>query len=310
VIIFGLSTNHPRTSIFVHGLSRTRGRRALYHPWVELTKSYETVVPAAIRDRFQWAEVRNAAAVLKSTNPDEFQDLLDVLEAFQLEPLDILFPGGQKSRLAGRVDTQFREKGWREGQHDTTVITVLRRMPWRPAKEKSPQVETFTTENPGYKVDNVKGRVALDVEWNAKDGNLDRDVGAYRALHDSAVIDVAVMITRDFDTILALATRLGRPDPFGGTTTTTLTKLTPRLGRASGGGCPILGIAITDRRYVGTTESEADAKRIAAAYEEARKKKGKKGIPAVEGDEDEEGDDDEANGTLGLMPDPTSDEVP
>jgi hypothetical protein len=272
-----------------------------YDAGVRLTESYKDVVPQAILDRFEWAEVRNAAAVLRSTNPAEFQDLLDVLEAFYLEPLDILFPGGQKSRLAARVDLQFREKGWREGQHDTTVTTVLRRMPWRPSGEKTPNVDTFTTENPGYKVDNVKGTVALDVEWNAKDGNLDRDVGQYRTLHDSAVIDVAVMVTRDFDTILALATRLGRPDPFGGTTTTTLTKLQPRMGRGAAGGCPVLAIAITDRPYVGTAESEAEAKRIADAYEAERKRKKQKGIPAIEGEDEEEDEDD----TLGLdFPDP------
>jgi restriction endonuclease BglII len=255
---------------------------------VRLTESYKDVIPQAILDRFEWAEVRNAAAVLKSTNPDEFQDLIEVLDAFQLEPLDILFPGGQKSRLAARVDLQFRQKGWREGQHDTTVVTVLRRMPWRAAGEKKPGVDTFTTENPGYKVDNVKGTVALDVEWNAKDGNLDRDVGQYRTLHDSAVIDVAVMITRDFDTIMGLATRLGRPDPFGGTTTTTLTKLSPRLGRGAAGGCPVLAIAITDRPYVGTPASEAEAKRIADEYEAERTKKKQKGIPAIEGDDEDE----------------------
>jgi hypothetical protein len=249
---------------------------------VELTRSYERVVPESIRQRFGFAEVRNAAAVLESTDRAAFDEVMDVLEAFVLEPLDILLPGGQKSRLALRVDKQFREKGWREGQHDTKIVSVLRIMPWRPAGEKTVVERRYEVENPGYKVDNVKGRVALDVEWNAKDGNLDRDVGAYRALYDAGIIDVGVIITRDFDTILRLAARLGRPTPFSGTTTTTLTKLTPRMGRGDGGGCPILAVAITDRRYVGDAESEAAAKRYVAELEAK-----KKGIPAIEGEDDE-----------------------
>jgi hypothetical protein len=40
----------------------------------------------------------------------------------------------------------------------------------------------------------VKGRVALDVEWHAKDGNLDRDIVAYRALDDAGIMDGAVMV--------------------------------------------------------------------------------------------------------------------
>ena len=49
--------------------------------------------------------------------------------------------------------------------------------------------------SPSYRIDNVKGRVALDVEWHAKDGNLDRDIAAYRALYEAGVVDGAVMVT-------------------------------------------------------------------------------------------------------------------
>ena len=43
-------------------------------------------------------------------------------------------------------------------------------------------------------MDNVHGGVALDVEWNAKDGNLDRDLAAYRSLYDVGIISAGVMI--------------------------------------------------------------------------------------------------------------------
>ena len=103
--------------------------------------------------------------------------------------------------------------------------------------------------NEGYKVDNVKDRVALDVEWHAKDGNLDRDVSAYRALYEAGIIDGGVVVTRSFAAIRALSIQLGRPDGFTTTTTTTIEKLEPRLTRGDGGGCPILAVAITDRCY-------------------------------------------------------------
>ena len=114
----------------------------------------------------------------------------------------------------------------------------------------------------GYKVDNVKGRVALGVEWNARDGNLDRDLSAYRALYDFGIIDAGVLITRTQDDLRELALKPGLLNAPGideerkgsssrgrlaTTTTTNLTKLETRLNCGDGGGCPVLAIAITAR---------------------------------------------------------------
>lgn len=66
--------------------------------------------------------------------------------------------------------------------------------PYSPAGETEQVIRESAVFNEGYKVDNVKGRMALDIEWNAKDGNLDRDIGAYRALYDAGLIDGAVVI--------------------------------------------------------------------------------------------------------------------
>ncbi len=95
----------------------------------------------------------------------------------------------------------------------------------------------------------MKGRVALDVEWNAKDGNLDRDLGAYRALYTAGIIDGAAIITRTQDDLRKLAIQMGAETKFGTTTTTNLTKLEPRLTRGDGGGCPVLAIAISARCF-------------------------------------------------------------
>jgi hypothetical protein len=216
---------------------------------MELTRSYADVVPQSILYRYDFRETRNAAAVLASTNPPAFGEIMAVLDDFKLQTLDITSPGGSKSRVPTRLDLAFRLKGWREARHDTRIISLLRIMPYRPAGEKVAQERQVEVFNEGYKVDNVKERVALDIEWHAKDGNLDRDVAAYRALYDSAIIDAGVIVTRSFASIRALSIRLGRPGGFATTTTTTLEKLDPRLSRGDGGGCPILAVAITDRCY-------------------------------------------------------------
>lgn len=214
---------------------------------MDLTESYRRVLPPRISDRYELREVRDAAAVIKSTNPAEFEEIVEVLSDFKLTKRDILTPGGGKSPLAMRLDETFRIRGWREGRYDRKVLSTLRRMPYRKAGERKAIEEHTEVLSEGYKVDNVKGKVALDVEWNAKDGNLDRDLGAYRALYEVGIITAGVIVTRHYGEIRELAIEFGRGRAFATTTTTNIEKLEPRLTRGDSGGCPVLAIAITSR---------------------------------------------------------------
>lgn len=214
---------------------------------MDLTESYKRELPPRLSDRYELCEVRDAAAVIKSTNPAEFEEIVEVLSDFKLTKRDILTPGGGKGPVAKRLDETFRAHGWREGRYDRKIVSTLRRMPYRKAGERKAIEERTEVLSEGYKVDNVKGKIALDVEWNAKDGNLDRDLGAYRALYEVGIITAGVIVTRHFGEIRELATKLGRKDAFDTTTTTNIEKLEPRLTRGDSGGCPVLAIAITSR---------------------------------------------------------------
>lgn len=217
---------------------------------MDLTQSYQQYMPAHVRERYECRETRNAAAVLHATNRTELDDINRVLEWLKLTQDDVTGAGGNKSDLAARVDEHFRSLGWREGSHETTITSVLRLQPYKTAGEDKASVRETRVSSPSYKVDNVKSRVALDVEWNAKDGNLDRDIGAYRALYDAGIIDVGVIITRTQDDLRQLALRLNpESTKFKTTTTTNLEKLLPRLERGDAGGCPVLAIAITSRTF-------------------------------------------------------------
>jgi hypothetical protein len=216
---------------------------------MELTRSYERTIPADLRKRYDFVETRNAAAVLAASNPDAFGEFLDVLRGFQLITTDITDPGKNESAVAIKMNRAFRDRGWREAAYDTHLRSVVRIKPYKAIGEKKGTEIEAESVSHGYKVDNVKGRMAVDVEWNAKDGNLDRDCGAYRSFYDSALIDGGVIITRSFASIRALSIELGRLGGFNTTTTTTIEKLTDRLARGDGGGCPILGAAITRATY-------------------------------------------------------------
>lgn len=216
------------------------------------TNSYKNNVPGEIRAKYEFCEVRNAASIISSTSPVEWEEILSVLSDFELTYDDIVEASGNKSDVAARLDESFRNFGWREGRVDTRILLQIQISPYKPAGEKDKKVSESEVENKGYKVDNFKERVALDVEWNAKDGNLDRDVGAYRALYDAALIDAGVIITRTHADLRGLAVSID-PDStkFKTTTTTNLKNLRQRMTRGDGGGCPILAVAIHSRTYVG-----------------------------------------------------------
>jgi hypothetical protein avisC_05430 len=225
---------------------------------MNLTESFNDVFPEDVRSRYFLRETRNATTILRATNPELFDELTTVLNKFEVISDDLLRAGGQESGIARRFNKELRSRGWREARVDTEIKLELCIMPYKSAGETRKTVTSTPVSNKGYKVDNFKGRVALDLEWNAKDGNLDRDISAYRALYDAGFIDVGVIVTRTQEDLHNFATRLrlqhgiseGEAKKMLATTTTTnLEKLVPRMTRGDGGGCPLLAIAISSNTF-------------------------------------------------------------
>lgn len=261
---------------------------------MQLTESWRDVIPVTVQDRYDISETRNAAAVMKATSPDAFDDMVAVLDGFWLTLDKLTTPGGNKSVVAKELDAGFRARGWREAQFDQDLTTKLTIFRWTDSDDPDEVQRIVETRNEygGHKIDNVLGRAALDVEWNPKDGNLDRDLANYASLYEAGVIDAGVIVTRlgeSFryftreliaqvkavpvpDELTAWHQRVRKlsNDPLGTSTTSNYSKLVPRLERGDGRGCPILAIAITDRCYTPPTVSlEHEVQRLAAETETA-----------------------------------------
>lgn len=219
------------------------------------TTTYDdpVVLDPAIRARWTLLETSSAAAVLRSVCPVEWADITTVLRSFHLDPNRWFRAGGNRGDIAQEIDDMFASLGWREMRVDLSTQGIL-------VSRNGEVVEHLqAVHQEGYLVDNFKGRVALDVEWNAKDGNLDRDLSAYRAWHEAGVISAAVVITQDKARLRQLAERLWRdhqetlPEaqrqprlPLDQTSTTTnLEKAAIRVRRGVMGTCPLLIIAVT-----------------------------------------------------------------
>ena len=239
---------------------------------------------------YDFVETRNAAVVMASTHPDEFKEMCAVLEAFYFDLDRIVRPGGSKHLIALELDEAFRELGWREGRYHQELTTRLMLEPYRAVGERTRQVLESRNAYGGHKIDNVKGRIGLDVEWNPKDGNLDRDLANFRALYDAGALDVGVIVTRTasgmrdlwVDTIarsreLTIGARRAAEwhdrlaktsnDPLGTSTTSNFEKLVPRVERGDGGGCPVLAVAITTALYYEPGNLDAEIRRLARAVD-------------------------------------------
>lgn len=188
------------------------------------------LLPQDIRDSYQIEEKHHACSILKSDFPKEWKDLIDVLRDFRLKRSDILTPGGRKSPISNSIDGLFYEREWLEKSFDIKVT--------------ADGVETLA---PTHHVDYYKNRVAIETEWNNKDPFYDRDLNAFRLLFDLNVLSVGVIITRA-DELQELFIEVGKKTAAG-QSTTHMSKLIPKMNNNSSGGCPVLAIGITKKKY-------------------------------------------------------------
>ncbi|MEI6408021.1 MAG: BglII/BstYI family type II restriction endonuclease [Bacteroidota bacterium] len=188
------------------------------------------LIPEEVRNNYEVYEWKHACAILHTDFPEEWNDLIALLTAFKLCKSWIETPGGQKSLVAGFMDTFLSERGWQEKQFSTSI-----------------KVDLSTYESPTHKVDCYKNKIALEIEWNNKDPFFDRDLNNFRLLFDLRAISVGIIITRS-DELQEIFNDLGRKGSYGASTTH-ISKLLPRIEGGGGAGCPILVIGIKKNLY-------------------------------------------------------------
>lgn len=230
------------------------------------TFSYDsvTVLPPEARNHWKFLETNSAAAVIKAVCPAEWSDIVDILSSYRLDPEFWLKPGGNRGDIAEQIDDEFGRRGWRETRLDLETRGIL----FSKDNEKIDDLPPIYQK--GYLVDNFKNRIVLDVEWNAKDGNLDRDLASYRSWFEAGVISAGVIITKDRLPLLKLARKLWAdhqktlpeekrnkklPIDLTTSTVTAFDKAEMRVRRGVMGSCPVLIIAASDITWNGAPYS-------------------------------------------------------
>jgi hypothetical protein len=197
--------------------------------------NYKGYIPDDIYTNYEVYEYKHAAAILSKEFPLEFSEICEALRAFRFKKSDVIAGGGNESEIPKIMSRLLRPKNWLEKQLEAelTVYEIKNN-----DKKESRKVHHGT-----HKVDYVKGRIALDLEWNSKDQTFDRDLYAFRAFFEYDAISVGIIITRSTQ-LNPIFRELNVSKKYGASTTH-MGKLLPRLEANRNGGCPVLVFGIT-----------------------------------------------------------------
>jgi len=188
--------------------------------------------PKDFENKYLISEWGHALAILSGEFEEEFSDICTVLANFELRKSSIVLGGGGKSKISGYLDNNLYKLGWAEKSFDTSII-----------------IDGKTHETPTHKIDCVKGRIALDIEWNNKTEFYDRDLNNFRLLHNLNAISVGIIVTRATELQNEIFKPLGIQNKYG-SSTTHHKKLIPKIEGGGAGGCPLLLIAVKPGAFV------------------------------------------------------------
>lgn len=193
--------------------------------------AYTDHVPADILELYETHDYKHAAVILAKEFPIEFNEVCQALRTFRFTQLDVTTKGGNESLIPKKYSAILRPMGWKESQLNAKHVID----------------ENTVISHDTHKIDYLKGRVALDLEWNSKDQTYDRDLYAFRTFFDYDKISVGVLVTRGVE-MVEYFRGLGKEIMMKyGASTTHMGKLLPRLSAGRNGGCPVLVFGITPR---------------------------------------------------------------
>ena len=208
-------------------------------------------IPDDILEKFEVHNYNHAAEILSQSFPVEFREVVEALRRFEIARKEIVAEGGNESSIPPKFAAILEPDGWKELRisGDLHIKFFPRKGAKRGRFTDTPSHETIVPNYiDGHNIDYVKGRIALDVEWNSKDQTFDRDLYAMRTYYECGLISVGIIITRS-EELNAIFDELGVKSKYGASTTW-MGKLLPRLDARRHGGCPILAIGITQRCIV------------------------------------------------------------
>lgn len=204
-------------------------------PWRKL-------LPDSIAGKYEFYNFNSALEILTQSYPEQFGEIVQTLESFEIKLDDILEKGGNESNIPKKLNELLRPLDWKEIEIAGDLVVRLLEGKKRKEIYREFALKEFIS---GHKIDYVKGNVAIDMEWNSKDQTFDRDLYAFRTFYECGVITCGVIITRS-EAMNKIFFALGNDvKKKYGASTTWMGKLLPRIHARRHGGCPLLAVGLT-----------------------------------------------------------------
>lgn len=218
-------------------------------------EKWKELFPEDIVNNFEILNYNHAAEIISQSFANEFGEVIQSLRSLQITIAEITKAGGNESPIPPKFNKILEPLGWREIKISGDLL-----IKFYPRKGERKGIFSNTVESEkvinnyidGHNIDFVKGRVALDIEWNSKDQTYDRDLFAMRTYYECDIISVGIIITRS-ESLNDVFKKLGVMTKYGASTTF-MGKLIPRLDSRRHGGCPILAIGITPASIIDWSE--------------------------------------------------------
>lgn len=218
-------------------------------------EKWKELFPEDIVNNFEILNYNHAAEIISQSFANEFGEVIQSLRSLQITIAEITKAGGNESPIPPKFNKILEPLGWREIKISGDLL-----IKFYPRKGERKGIFSNTVESEkvinnyidGHNIDFVKGRVALDIEWNSKDQTYDRDLFAMRTYYECDIISVGIIITRS-ESLNDVFKKLGVMTKYGASTTF-MGKLIPRLDSRRHGGCPILAIGITSASIIDWSE--------------------------------------------------------
>ena len=196
--------------------------------------------------RYEFLNYGHALEIISISYAKQWSEVEECLRKLVITHSDITEAGGSESAIPKKFDDVLYPYGWREIRisGDLHVKLFQRKHGCHKGNFEETPTENITINQfvDGHNVDFIKGKVALDLEWNSKDQTFDRDILAMRTYFECGIIDVGIIVTRA-ENLNDIFSKLGVKSKYGASTTW-IGKLKYRLDSRRQGGCPILAIGI------------------------------------------------------------------
>ena len=203
---------------------------------------WKMLIPDCIAGKYEFYNFNSAMETLTQSHPQEFKEIVQTLDRFEIRRDDIVEKGGNESKIPKKLNELLRPMGWKEIEISGDLVVRLLEGKKRKEVYREFSLKEFIS---GHKIDYVKGNVAIDMEWNSKDQTFDRDLYAFRTFYECGVITCGVIITRS-EAMNQVFSVLGEDvKKKYGASTTWMGKLLPRIHARRHGGCPLLVVGLT-----------------------------------------------------------------